>query len=152
MGSWALSELAGAELGDARLNDRLVRVAERLAERPEASIPQACGSAAETKAAYRFWDNEAVTPEGILEPHRRRTVERAMQHSLALVVQDTTEIDLSSHPAAEELGYLSRPYARGLLVHSLLCVSTDGVPLGLLDQFVWQRPPDEYGKRRTRHA
>lgn len=150
MGSWALSELMGAELGDARLNDRLVRVAERLAERPEASIPQACGNAAETKAAYRFWDNEAVTPAGILEPHRRRTVERVGRRPLTLVIQDTAEVDLSSHPAAEELGYLTRPYARGLLVHSLLCVSTEGVPLGLLDQFVWQRPPEQYGKRRTR--
>jgi Transposase DNA-binding/Transposase Tn5 dimerisation domain len=150
--SWAMAELTGAELGDIRLDERLVRIVERLSERPEASIPQACGSAAETKAAYRFWDNDAVSPEGILQPHRQRTIERSSQHPIVLAVQDTTEIDLSSHAATEGLGYLGSPSARGLLVHNVLCVSPDGTPLGLLDQFVWTRLLEERGKRYTRNA
>ncbi len=47
--SWAAAELGGANLGDARLNRRLVRVAERLGARPGASIPVACGGWAETR-------------------------------------------------------------------------------------------------------
>ncbi len=77
MSSWVAQELMGAELGDIRLSRRLVRLAERLDERPEASIPQACGNVAETKAAYRFWDHEGVSPEAILQPHRQRTIQRA---------------------------------------------------------------------------
>lgn len=42
------------DLGDKRLNDRLRQVVERLSATPGASIPQACGSAGATKAAYRF--------------------------------------------------------------------------------------------------
>jgi len=47
--SWAVKELAGVDLGDARLNRRLVRVAERLGAQPGASIPVACGGWAETQ-------------------------------------------------------------------------------------------------------
>jgi hypothetical protein len=152
MSSWALWELLGAELGDARLNERLVRLAEQLSERPEASIPQACGSSAATKAAYRFWDNDAVSPAGILQPHRRRTIERACRLPVTLAVQDTTEVNLTAHGATDGLGYLSRRHAHGLLVHHVLCVAADGAPLGLLEQTVWARPPEDLGKRRTRDS
>ena len=46
--NWTARELAGADLGDTRLNRRLVQVAERLYARPGASIPVACGGWAET--------------------------------------------------------------------------------------------------------
>jgi len=42
------------KLPDARLERRLEYLAERLSQAPGQSIPQACGSAHETKAAYRF--------------------------------------------------------------------------------------------------
>jgi hypothetical protein len=51
MESWATQELRYAELGDARLNRRLVKVVEDLAGQPEASVPQACGDWAATKGA-----------------------------------------------------------------------------------------------------
>ncbi|WP_416181184.1 transposase DNA-binding-containing protein, partial [Chloroflexus sp.] len=43
-----------ARLGDARLNRRLMRLVAALAAQPNASVPQACGSRAATKGAYRF--------------------------------------------------------------------------------------------------
>jgi hypothetical protein len=44
-----------ARLPEARLYERLDRLVEALSKAPERSIPQACGSMADTKAAYRFW-------------------------------------------------------------------------------------------------
>ncbi len=41
-------------LPDKRLEERFARLRERLSERPGNSIPQACGSVHESKAAYRF--------------------------------------------------------------------------------------------------
>ena len=41
-------------LPDERLNYRLERLVEQLSQKPEASLPQACGDWCETKAAYRF--------------------------------------------------------------------------------------------------
>ena len=48
MASWAEEEMGAAKLGDARLSCRLVRLVERLAEQPSASIPAACSGAGET--------------------------------------------------------------------------------------------------------
>jgi hypothetical protein len=41
-------------LPDARLYRRLERLVEQLSAAPDKSIPQACGSVHEAKAAYRF--------------------------------------------------------------------------------------------------
>ena len=55
---WATQERATVDLGDARLTKRLTRiVADKLAK-PTASIPQASGSWAATKATYRFLASE----------------------------------------------------------------------------------------------
>src|SRR5437870_13403241 len=65
--AWAVTEFTGAELGDARRTQRLVELATVFAQRPGASLPEACGNRARLKAAYRFFDNEAVDPQAILE-------------------------------------------------------------------------------------
>ncbi len=43
MQTWAALELKYADLGDARLNKRLVSIVENLAAQPDASVPQASG-------------------------------------------------------------------------------------------------------------
>jgi len=43
-----------ARLPDVRLYERLGRLVEQLSQAPDKSIPQACGSVHERKAAYRF--------------------------------------------------------------------------------------------------
>jgi hypothetical protein len=136
---WAAKECAGAEFGDARLTQRLVRLTSALAEHPASSIPEACGRWGETKAAYRFFDNEKVTPEKILEPHRRRTIERLAGHDIVLAVQDTTVLDYSSHKATKGLGPTGPEWTRGIFLHSCLAVSPEGEPLGLLGQRLWVR-------------
>lgn len=150
MTNWVMGELVAADFKDIRLTQRLMTTVERFAEHPNSSIPEAAQGKTEAKAMYRFFDNAAVTPEAILEPHRERTRRRAAEHEVVLVAQDTTEINLSAHPATKGLGYLTCSHARGLLVHHLLCLSPDGTPLGLLDQIVWTRPIEELGKKRTR--
>ena len=74
--SWAEEELGSADLGDARVSRRLVRLAEDLSANPTASIPQACQGWAETKAAYRFFAREELDWRAILQPHWERTAER----------------------------------------------------------------------------
>ena len=65
----AEQELGGAQLGDARLSRRLVKLATRLAESPSASIPQACRGWAEMRAAYRFLAQDKLDWQDILQPH-----------------------------------------------------------------------------------
>ena len=42
--SWAVTEFAEAELGDARRTQRVIRLATALAQHPDAGLPEACGS------------------------------------------------------------------------------------------------------------
>ncbi|NJM57947.1 MAG: hypothetical protein HC857_11650 [Synechococcales cyanobacterium RU_4_20] len=49
-------------------------IEEDLAEQPEASVPEASGNWAKTKATYRLWSNKKVSEEAILEGHRTSTM------------------------------------------------------------------------------
>jgi hypothetical protein len=84
-------ELAGIDLGDMRLNRRSVKVLERLAAQPQASVNAACQGWGETMAAYRLFDHAEVSPEKILAPHQDATRERIRKQSTVPIVQDTTE-------------------------------------------------------------
>ncbi len=55
MTRWVADELRYVDLGDRRLNKRVMRVTEKLSEKPTASIPVAMGNWTETKAAYRLF-------------------------------------------------------------------------------------------------
>jgi hypothetical protein len=73
-----------------------------------------------------------------------------MESSVVLVAQDTSEINLTDHPATAGAGYLGSPYCRGLFLHSLLAISPTGVPLGVVRQITWTRPVQQLGKRHRR--
>jgi hypothetical protein len=150
MRSWAAEELRTVDLGDARRERRLVRLVEDLAEHPTGSVPHACGDWATTKAAYRFWDCDAVAPSAIREAHIEASAARVAAAERVLVLQDTTTLDFSAHPATAGLGPIEHPAHQGLLVHSALAVTLGGVPLGLMDQQVWARDPHTTGTRHTR--
>ncbi|MFM9025457.1 MAG: IS4 family transposase [Planctomycetaceae bacterium] len=149
--NWIEAELGGAELGDARLTARLLEMTGRFYDKPTANIPQACGSAAEAKAAYRFLDNEAVQWEAILKPHFQATEQRVGEERLVLVPQDTTALNYSTHTATTGLGKIghSSESVVGLMLHDTIALSAQGTPLGLLDARIWARP--EKSTRHERH-
>lgn len=147
--TWAYRELASVHLGDARLDMRLMGMAEGFSEHPEASCAEALGEAG-AKAAYRLLDNERVEAGDILEPHAGSTAERAGAYGSVLALQDTTEINLTGHPSTTGLGYLGSPQCRGLLLHSMLVVSPTGLPLGVVWQECWARPQEQLGKSQQR--
>jgi hypothetical protein len=142
---WAVEEFAHIELNDARLNRRCQELAVALGQQPDAPINQACEDWADTKAAYRFFDNSKVTPAGIHAPHQQRTVARMSQHSLVLAVQDTTFFNYTHHPHTKGLGAIGnkKQNQRGFGMHSTLAVTPAGTPLGLLAQAFFSRPLDE---------
>jgi hypothetical protein len=67
-----------------------------------------------------------------------------------LLIQDTTSLDFSHHPATQGLGPLEHPASRGLKLHSVLSATLDGVPAGLVYQQVWARDPATVGQRHQR--
>lgn len=148
--SWAVTEFAEADLGDVRRTDRVIELATQLAQHPDASLPEACGSRAALKATYRLFSNEAIDPEELLGSHVAATQKRGQAEPVVLAVQDTTELDWSGHPATTGLGPIGHPKHRGLMVHTTMAFTPERVPLGLLGQEVWARDPETVGKRTTR--
>lgn len=140
MSDWAEDECGGAELGDVRLTRRLVRLTRALAEQPERSVPQACGDWWETKAAYRLWSQAELSADQILSGHVQQTIERISREGCVLAVQDTSQLRYTTHPATTGLGPLRRPGQQGMFIHPVLALTTDGLPLGLLNLEFWTWP------------
>ena len=139
-----MAEFAGADMGDARLTKRLVKLADRLGDAPSASIPGACNGRAETQAAYRLFDQAREEKRGlgweeVLAPHMARTETRMAEHPVVLCLQDTTELDFNGQDM-DGLGRLSYEAQRGMYVHPTYVVTPQRLPLGIVDAWMWARP------------
>jgi transposase-like protein/transposase Tn5 family protein len=145
--AWAALEFGDADLGDSRRTARLVQLATAVGAQPTASLPEASDDPAMLKAAYRFFDNDAINPNAMLASHVQATTARLRTVRLALAVQDTTLLDWTHHPATTGLGPLASVKQQGLLAHSTLVITPDRVPLGLLAQEVWARDAETYGQQ-----
>jgi len=104
--NWAVHEFADADLGDERRTTRLVELAYALGQHPTAALPEACGTGSMLKAAYRFFDNDGIAPQDILQSHVEATYTRLGAVPVVLAVQDTTEVNWTRHPATQGLGPL----------------------------------------------
>ena len=137
---WVSQEFAQATLPDRRHRRRLQKIATAFAQKPTAPIPQACGSLAEAKAAYRFMENEAILPAVIRDSHHQATRQRIKAYPLILAVQDTTVLDYTTHPCTQGLGPICHTrHNVGLLLHSTLAITPAGQPLGFLHNAVRAR-------------
>ena len=142
-------EVAGAKLGDKRRTDRLVRILDALARRPDRSIPEALEDEADQEGYYRFIRNPNVQPEDVVEPHFDATAGRAEMLPHVLCIHDTTEFawNLRDGHMREHLAELSAR-RQGFKWHSSIVTSADGTraPLGTVaaQPFVHQGDcPDE---------
>jgi hypothetical protein len=141
---WVLEEMVNADLRDKRLNDRLRILLSQLAARPTASIPAACGGNAETQAAYRFFDNDKVDFDGVLQPHIDGTRLRIAAQPVVLLVPDTTEVDLTRpEQQVQGAGPLDGGARRGVFLHEMHAFTPDGTPLGTVQAIPWARDDDQ---------
>lgn len=149
---WIDDELAGCRLLDRRLERRLHGLLGQLADAIGESIPLACQDWANTKAAYRFFANDRGSEGDILGGHIEATRRRvAAALGVVLVLQDTTEFSFGrerpdrigwtykSTGSNDRQGGVRVYTACGLLMHSSLAVTTEGLPLGLGAVKFWTR-------------
>jgi hypothetical protein len=145
---WAASEFGEVDFGDKRLSNRLLKLADTFVKTPENSINRSCSSWGETKAAYRFFQNENIDESKILNSHSMKTAERARKHEVILAIQDTCYISYKDHKKTTGLGIIASRIrsqhtnfqTHGLVMHTSFAITTDGLPLGLLDQQIKSRP------------
>lgn len=132
---WVSQQFSECELGDVRRTKRLLTVAGNMLARPEASLVAQNGEWADVKAAYRFFDNSAVTFDGVAEQHWQQT--RNTKPGRYLLICDTTDIDHYSHQATTGLGILGDGKGRGMQLHNCLMYDSKekqicGSPGGLI--------------------
>lgn len=153
---WAEDEFSTVDLGDKRLNKRLVKLCDSFSNLPESPINQACEDWGETKAAYRFLQNKKVDCDQILSSHQAKTLKRACDREVVLAVQDTSYFIYTNHRKTEGLGKISLTkgknggsmYSRGLAMHACMAISTNGLPLGLLDLKITAREKTNKEKKK----
>ena len=150
---WAQEQFGSAALGDVRRTRRLVMLAAQMAGNSSGSIPQQTGAVAEMKAAYRLFSADDVTHEAICQPHFVQTRERAGQLPLAFLIQDTAELNYTSHHHCEGLSPIGGAGSpRGLHQQNVLAVDPfTRRPLGLMYQRHHHRQarPEGYSQDRT---
>ena len=152
MDAWFDRELAGCSLADERLNKRLRKLVAQIGSAMGQSIPLVCQDWANTKAAYRFFANDRVSEADILAGHFQSTRDRASAtDGPILVLHDTTEftyqrerseaigITKSINSGWDKAGRLRSHTVCGILMHSSLAVTLDGLPLGLAAVKFWTR-------------
>lgn len=139
---WAERTFGQALLGDRRRTRRAVKAAGGMVRDPAASLPQQHQSWKDLKAVYRLLDEPEVTFEALMSPHWHQTRACLQQAAVVLLVQDTTEIDLSAHASMTGLGQVGNAKGRGFLLQTVLAVvpETQAV-LGCLAQKPFVRVP-----------
>src|SRR5437763_14745299 len=136
-----------AKFEDARVGRRFQKLVRQLETRLGQSIPLACQDWTNTKAAYRFLSNRRVSERPILSGHFQATRDRvAATDGPILVLHDTTEFVYYGE-SAQTLGLLKEGFkggeesyaVRGVLTHSSLAVTPEGLSLGLTAIKFWRR-------------
>jgi hypothetical protein len=150
--AWIDGELAGCSLADERLTKRLRKLVAQIGSAMGQSIPLVCQDWANAKAAYRFFSNERISEADILAGHLQSTRDRTVAtDGPVLVLHDTTEfsyqrekpeaigITKAINSGRDKAGRLRSHTVCGILMHSSLAVTTEGLPLGLSAIKFWTR-------------
>jgi hypothetical protein len=155
--TWVDREVAGCKFRDVRLGERFGKLLKQIGSAIGQAIPFACQDWANTKAAYRFFSNDRVDEEAILSGHFEATHDRfATTDGYVLVLHDTTEFSFKREKpeligstcrvnGKDKKGRITFHTVCGILMHSSLVVTTEGLPLGLAD-------PDVPAVARRLHA
>ena len=150
-GNWVDRETEGCKFKDLRLGKRFRILLEQIGGDMGQSIPLVCQDWANTKAAYRFFSNDRVSEADILSGHFQSTRERlAATNGLVLMLHDTTEFNFKRDKPElvgitktvnkqGKAGWLTPHTLCGILMHSSLALTPEGLPLGLGAVKFWTR-------------
>jgi len=154
--TWCSKEFSSVKLGDKRLNRRLLKVASDLLNSPTEPINAICTSWHEAKAAYRLFDNGKLQEATLLQVHQAETVKRLEKSDeIVFAIQDTTVLNYTHHPKKKGINKMSRTPGfekptTGCFLHNTLLMTESGIPLGLLDQKIFQHDTEEKTNHKHR--
>ena len=93
--NWAVEELQGIDPGNRRRDKQAMALLGTLSSRPTIGLSGTCAGWSEPLAAYRFFDNDAITWDDLLAPHWSCSKMRMARPKVVLMPQDTIELDFN---------------------------------------------------------
>ena len=141
--SWVTEELNGIDIGDKRLNTRIMHLLSAASKQPEMSLNKMFHTRGEVQACYRFFSNDLVDETKIITPHHNRTFERVKEHPVVLCLSDTTSLNYTTRKTLKDSGYISSNNAQGFFLHATIAVTPERLHLGILGQNFWSREKEK---------
>lgn len=142
------------QFGDKRLDRRAALLQQAFLQSRTSSIHATGQTEAEQKGIYRFLSNDKVTEDKLIASMQKR-VGLLSAGRKVLVIQDTTDIDLSKHSkriSPEGVGPIGDHYGVGFMMHNCLVLDAQSLtPLGFssVELFNRQVNPEPF---KQRHA
>ncbi len=129
-------EFIGLDLGDERLNKRVLKVGELINGNPSLSFPNASRAVnAELKAFYRFFQNEKTTDQKLLSTHYYNTIQRCLEcNDRILLITDSTFASPAKSKTMDGLKDMGKGKGNMLRIHYMIAVQeSNGEVLGITD-------------------
>jgi Transposase DNA-binding len=138
---WAREEFGHADLGDTRLQERLVLMATRAAQKPAGHITSVMMTDAEREGAYRFVENEAVRAEALGRASATACARRMRSAPVTIVAVDGSSLSFKDPIGRRKMGSVGprRARGRGIKMMTAVAVAFEGTPVGVLAQRFWRR-------------
>jgi hypothetical protein len=149
---WADQTFGSVDLGDRRRTKRLVTLATAWATSPTKTMPQQSKAPAALKASYRLLHTDEVNVAQILAPHTEETRQLAATCPVVLLVQDTTAFDFTAHRQTSGLAPIGDGRGRGFHLQTVLALTPERMPVGVLAAEFWLRQPHPRDETRTERA
>ena len=143
-------EIYTGKFKDKRLDKRASKLSALLYFGQTSSIHEICDNAAEEKGAYRFFSNENVKEETLIETAIEKSGFLCPDKDV-LVLQDTTETNVDNHrnrlKAGEGIGLTGNNKDVGFFLHgSLVLDAPTETLLGYSNIQLWHRPEEKQDK------
>ncbi len=107
-------------------------------ERPKESLPEVCRGWGDSGDAERFFSNEVIAAQAILEPHLEGAIRRMQAQPMFLCLQNTPELNFNGQ-AIQGLGPLSDEAQCVMSQNPIFAFTTAREPLAVLDAWMWAR-------------
>jgi hypothetical protein len=121
-----------------------------MAEDSAASRPSQAQTWKDTKAVYRLLNEPDVTFDALMQPHWQQARQHMESLPLVLLVQDTTDLDLSHRHQMSGVGEIGGGNGRGVYLQTVLAIEPDSREvLGCAYQHPFIRIPAPKGETRA---
>jgi Transposase DNA-binding len=139
-----------SNFGDKRLSKRFGTIVNQLGANIGQSIPQSAVNTYQSKAVYRFMDNDQVTPQEMQSAEQSRIYEQLSisPPRVLIQIQDTTTLNYSHSKAKKHLPCLNYTTHLGYFAHTSLLMNDKGLLYGMSEQDFYGRSPESLGQGR----